>query len=97
VRRDIERRRGEPDTVEEHTVDRISDQDMQRLLRDGAAGPVRSLGEQLVQHAGCYWARDRADWFRVTDAEMLAFIDDAQRRLDLADQAVDAQRDRGEP
>jgi hypothetical protein len=29
---------------------------------------------------------------------MLEFIDDAQRRLDLADQAVaDAQRDRGEP
>jgi hypothetical protein len=71
---------------------------MQRHLRDGAAGPVRSLGEQLVHHAGSYWARDGADWFRVTDPKMLAFIDDAQRRLDLADQAVaDAQHDRGEP
>jgi hypothetical protein len=97
VRRDVERRRGQPDTVEEHTVDRISDQDMQRLLQDDSAGPVRSMGEQLVQHAGAYWARDGADWFRVTDAEMLAFIDDAQRRLDLADQAVaDADHDRGE-
>jgi hypothetical protein len=98
VRRDIEQRRGEPKRAKDHTVDSISDKYMQRQLQDGTAEPVRSLGEQLVRQAGFYWARDGADWFRVTDPEMPAFIDDAQRRLDLADQAVtDAQRGRGEP
>jgi hypothetical protein len=94
---DVQRRQPAEPLIEEDLVDRISDTDMQQLLQEGTAEPVRSLG-QLVSHAGSYWARDGADWFRVTDPEMLGFIDDAQRRLDLADQAVvDAQRDRGEP
>jgi hypothetical protein len=97
---DIVRRRAQTTpqpVIEENMAHRISDADMQALLREGTAEPVSSLGEQLVSHAGTYWARDGADWFKVTDPEMLEFIDDAQRRLDLADQAIaDTQHDQGE-
>ena len=67
----------------------MDDTTMQAVLASGEARTVGDLPGSPVAYADTYWVRgDDGGWMAIEDAETVAFLADAERRMRLADEAV---------
>ena len=66
----------------------MDDNTMQDALASGEARMLGDLPGSPVSYADTYWVRDDGGWAAIEDAETIAFLADAHRRMRLADEAV---------
>ncbi|WP_370617686.1 DUF4913 domain-containing protein [Mumia qirimensis] len=62
---------------------------MRAAVQAGEAMLLGSLPGSPIAHRDHYWVPEGDDWIRVKDEATIAFLRDAERRLGLADEAVD--------
>lgn len=100
VAADVERRRGRIlDTIEgkEGVMEQVDTTQMADALRSGEARQIGSLPGSPVSYRGQYWRESEHGWTLVDDPDTVEFLKDAERRLQLADEAVDRQADESRP
>ena len=91
VAADVTRRR--ITVTEEKEKAMIDDQAMQDALASEAARLLGDLPDSPVAFRDVYWVRGDEGWVQIEDEDTIAFLADADRRLRLADQAVDRSTD----
>lgn len=77
------------ETAKEAQLEQIDDATMRQALEAGMARQVGSLPGSPVSYDGAYWSRGGSGWERVEDPDTIEFLENAERRLRLADRAVD--------
>jgi hypothetical protein len=89
VDEDAENRRTKADaapTKEEVAVDHNT---MKAALESGDARRIGDLPDSPVAYRGDYWVpAEDGEWARVGDEDIVAFLDDALARMQMADEAV---------
>jgi hypothetical protein len=68
----------------------LDDTAMQTAFGSGDAHRLGELPGSPVVYQGRYWRHDGHRWTPIEDPETIAFLEHAQRRLALADGAVDS-------
>ena len=72
------------------TEEHVDADEMTRALERGAARSVGDLPGSPVAYLDGYWLQaDDGSWERIEDPETVAYLGDAERRLRLADKAVE--------
>lgn len=67
----------------------IDDQTMQDALASGTAHVLGDLPDSPVAFRDAYWVLGDEGWVQIEDEDTRTFLADAERRLRLADRAVD--------
>jgi hypothetical protein len=82
------------DTMNQPTMDQptMDQPTMDRAVATGAARRVGELPGSPVAQDGRYWWQDGDQWVQIRSAETTAFLDEAQRRLALADESIQRNR-----
>ena len=71
------------------SVCRVLLHEMQRAVDNGAAKVMGNLPDAPVSMNGEFWSKAGDDWVAIESADTIAFLRDADRRMAMADQAVD--------
>jgi hypothetical protein len=82
-------RRAEATKKSEQEGRTMNDDEMQRAVDSGAGKPMCKLPDAPVSMQGEIWSKKGDDWVAIESADTIAFLRDADRRMALADRAVD--------
>ena len=76
------------ESKEETRMNKLDDTTMRAALASGEARPLGDLDDSPVAYADAYWIPTDDGWVQVDNPETVDFLEDAERRLRLADEAV---------